>query len=149
MGRVEDLRGSVVGLDTAPLIYFTERHPVYAGIVRPFFRALDNGEITVVTSIATLLEVLVHPLRRGDKVAAQNYRDILLNIGNIQTLDLNVDIAERAAQLRTMYTLHPVDAIQVATALQQNASFFLTNDKRLSVIQELKVLVLDTLQGQP
>ena len=59
MGWIESLRGHVVGLDTAPLIYFMERHPTYLEIVRPFFVALDQGEFRAVTSVITLLEVLV------------------------------------------------------------------------------------------
>ena len=60
MEWVADLSGKVVGLDSAPLIYFIEEHPAYLATVRPFFEALDRGEFTVVTSMVTLLEVLVH-----------------------------------------------------------------------------------------
>ena len=55
------LRGAVVGPDTAPLIYYIEENPDYAGVVQPFFEAIDRGEVHVVTSTVTLLEVLVHP----------------------------------------------------------------------------------------
>lgn len=41
-------------------------------LVRPFFEAADRGEFQIVTSILTLTEVLVHPLRRGDHVLAIN-----------------------------------------------------------------------------
>lgn len=37
-------------------------------------------------------------------------------------------------------------AIQLATALQANASFFLTNDIDLPKIAEIEVLVLDELK---
>src|SRR5437764_9547125 len=66
MEWIEALRGTVVGLDTAPLIYFIEENPSYLHVVRPFFEAVDRGEFRVITSILTLTEVLVHPLRQGD-----------------------------------------------------------------------------------
>ena len=48
------LRGTVVGLDTAPLIYFIEENPDYVSVVQPFFEAMDQGEFGVVTSVVTL-----------------------------------------------------------------------------------------------
>jgi len=37
------LQGKVVGLDSAPLIYFIEEHPAYLPLIRPFFESLDAG----------------------------------------------------------------------------------------------------------
>ena len=62
MGWVEDYRGKTVGIDTAPLIYYIEDHLTYAELLAPFFEAVTTGEIRIVTSTVTLLEVLVHPL---------------------------------------------------------------------------------------
>jgi len=79
MGWVNDLHGQTIGLDTAPLIYFIERHPDYIQALRPFFVSLSEGKLHVVTSTVTLLEVLVQPLRRGDEALAHRYNDILLS----------------------------------------------------------------------
>jgi hypothetical protein len=62
---IDALRGETVGLDTAPLIYFMERHPVRATKLKPFFAAAQQREFRIVTSLVTLLEVPVHPLRHG------------------------------------------------------------------------------------
>ncbi|HVA88316.1 MAG TPA: hypothetical protein VNL71_00595 [Chloroflexota bacterium] len=51
MGWVADLHGQVVGLDTAPLIYYIEAHPSYLPLVDPFFDAVARGLIQVVTSL--------------------------------------------------------------------------------------------------
>ena len=61
MGWLDALQGQVVGVDTAPLISFIERHPLYRPKVRPFFQTLADGEFQMVTPTITLLEVLVHP----------------------------------------------------------------------------------------
>jgi hypothetical protein len=43
MEWLKALRGTVVGLDTAPLIYFSEENPTYLPLVRPFFEAADHA----------------------------------------------------------------------------------------------------------
>ena len=67
MEWIEKLYGTTVGLDTAPLIYFIEKHPVYLQLVRPFFLDLELGDFEVVTSTLTLTEVLVHPYKFGNQ----------------------------------------------------------------------------------
>ena len=52
-------------LDTAPLIYYVEKHPQYLKILKPIFQRIDKGFITAVTSPVTLAECLIHPYRRG------------------------------------------------------------------------------------
>ena len=140
------LRGQVVGLDTAPLIYFIEENPIYLATVRPFFEAMDRGEFSVITSMVTLLEVLVHPFRCGDADLAQQYRDVLLHADHLTTSGLSQDIAEEAARLRAMYNLRTPDAIQFATAVYTSAAYFLTNDDRYPRVPGLRILVLDTLR---
>lgn len=140
------LQGQVVGLDTAPLIYLIEQNEAYLEIVRAFFQAMSRGEFQVVTSTLTLTEVLVHPLRSGNVELAEQYRDIILDQENLVTVPVSVEIAEVAAQLRAVQNLQTPDAIQIATALQGGATFFLTNDARLVAIPDLEVLVLDTLE---
>lgn len=149
MEWVTALRGKVVGLDTTPLIYFIEENPAYLPIMLPFFAAVDRGEFTIVTSIVTLLEVLVHPFRHGNTQLAQRYRDILLNAKGLTTISLSQDIAEEAARLRARYNLRTPDAIQMATAVHNGASFFLTNDSRLPPLPNLQVLVANDLARVP
>jgi predicted nucleic acid-binding protein len=136
------LQGRTVGLDTAPLIYFIEQNEAYLELVRAFFGAMSQGEFQVVTSTLTLTEVLVHPLRSGNVELAEQYRDIVLDQENLVTVPVSVEIAEVAAQLRAIQNLRTPDAIQIATAMQRGATFFLTNDARLAAVPDLEVLVL-------
>ncbi|HEX6557424.1 MAG TPA: PIN domain-containing protein [Ktedonobacteraceae bacterium] len=148
MGWIDSLRGSVVGLDTTPLIYFIEENPAYLKVVDPFFEAVALGEITVITSVIALLEVLVHPIRNADTKLAQKYRDILLDSEGLTTILLDQDIAEEAARLRAFHNIRTPDSIQMATAIIGKASFFLTNDIRLSSLPNLKTLLLDELKKE-
>jgi predicted nucleic acid-binding protein len=131
MEWISQLQDKIVGLDTAPLIYFIEQNPNYLKIVREFFQGMERGEFQVVTSTLTLTEVLVHPLRNGYIELAQQYQDILLNQDYLTMYSVSSTIAELAAQLRATKNLKTPDAIQVATAIQNGAEFFLTNDTGL------------------
>jgi len=50
MEWIAQLQGKVVGLDTAPLIYFMEQNPKYIELMRLFFRSFDRGDFRMVTS---------------------------------------------------------------------------------------------------
>lgn len=140
------LNNQIVGLDTAPLIYFIEQNEAYLYLVRDFFGFMSKGHFQVVTSTLTLTEVLVHPLRSGQIELADQYREIILDEENLITVPVSVEIAELAAQLRATKNLRTPDAIQIATAIEGGAKFFLTNDLRLSVVEDLEILVLDDLR---
>lgn len=146
MGWLTQLQGKTIGLDSAPLIYFIEKHPVFHPRVRPFFLAMQRGEFEVVTSTMTITEVLVHPIQQKNVTLSTTYRDILQNASHLQTVPLTADIAEIAARLRADYKVRTPDAIQVATAIATKADFFLTNDFKLSTIPGLTVLVLESLK---
>ncbi|MCC5643767.1 PIN domain-containing protein [Nostoc sp. CHAB 5824] len=139
------LQGQIVGLDTAPLIYFIEENPNYLDVTDAFFEAMFHGEFSVVTSVLTITEVLVYSLRQGNTALAQQCREILFNSQGLTAIEVFPDIAENAAQLRADYNLRTPDAIQMATAIRGGASFLLTNDARLSPLPALSVLVLDKL----
>src|SRR5213593_3569864 len=142
MEWIEALRGTIVGLDTAPLIYLIEENPAYLPMIKPFFEAVDRGDFQAVTSTLTLAEVLVHPMRRGDHALADQYRRILLHANHVETVPVSDNIAEEAAQLRARHGLRTPDAIQLATATRSGASSFLTNDTRLPTLASLRMLVL-------
>jgi predicted nucleic acid-binding protein len=136
----------VIGIETAPFIYFVERHPAYIDRVRAIFRQVNSGTPQAVTSVITLTEVLVMPIRTGHVQYQQEYRDMLLNTVNITTQPVSALIAERAAQLRAQYNLRTPDALHLATALAAGCDAFLTNDLALKRVTEVRVLALDELE---
>jgi predicted nucleic acid-binding protein len=145
VGWVAPLHGAVIGLDTAPLIYFIESHPVYAPKVEPLFTAADRGDLRIVTSFVTLLEVLVLPLRTGKEDLANEYRNILLRSRGLTTVPIGQNIVEEAARLRAVHNLRTPDAIQLSTAICSGALFFVTNDGGLPAVPPLSLIVLDKI----
>ena len=145
MEWINDLKGKTIGIDTAPLIYFIEENSKYIEAVRLFFEVMDKEDFLVVTSTVTLLEVLIHPLRKNNNELATEYRNILLS-SKLITLEVSNSIAERAARLRADYNIRTPDAIQISAALDMGATYFFTNDIRLPAIPAIKMFSLDSIQ---
>jgi predicted nucleic acid-binding protein len=117
-------------------------------MLEPFFKAVEDRNIFVVTSVMTLLEVLVHPIRDNDEQLIQRYQEVLFGSIGFTTVNVNRVIAEQAARLRASYNIRTPDSIQMATAIVYNAKYFLTNDLRLPSLAGLTVLKLDELKTQ-
>lgn len=107
---------------------------------------MADGRLAGVTSVITLGEVLVQPIRQGDVLLQRRFTNALLRGAGFQTLAVDAPSAMLAAELRARYNLHLPDACQVAVALRQRCEAFLTNDRRLARVTELRVLVLDDLE---
>ncbi len=137
---------SKLAFDTAPIIYFVEANPTYDTLVTAIFQRVESGEITGVTSVISLCEVLVHPIRNQNLDLKQRYRDILQNSPNFSTRLINSMVAERAAELRAKYNLRTPDVLQIATALEIGCEAFLCNDKNLKRVTELRILILDEIE---
>jgi predicted nucleic acid-binding protein len=115
---------SLAAFDTAPIIYFVEANPNYDALVTEIFQRVDDAEIIGVTSVISLCEVLVHPIRNQNSALKKRYRDILQNSPNFYTKFINSPIAETAAKLRAKYNLRTPDALQIATALENGCDAF-------------------------
>lgn len=142
---VEALDGTIVFLDTTPLIYFIEGHSSYHGMLKRLFASNDKGNFTFISSCVTLLEVLVQPLRLGRGDLVNQYQKILLQAKGINIFEINNEIAVRAATLRAGYNIKTPDALQIATALEFNANYFLTNDLRLKGVAGIQFITLADL----
>jgi predicted nucleic acid-binding protein len=137
---------TLLGFDTAPLIYFVERHPAYLDVMRAVLHHVESGTITGYSSVVTLTEVLTLPIRVGNIALAQEYRDVLLHSRHFILVSIDAAVAAQAADLRTRYMLRTPDALQSAAALYRGCQAFVTNDASLKRVTDLQVLVLDELE---
>ena len=145
MGLIQKLTNKTVFLDTAPLIYYIEGNNQYLPILDKLFSANSKGKFLFQTSVITLLEVLVLPMRQNEYQLVEQYQNILCNSPSINISELNIDIAKSAAGLRAKYGLKTPDSIQIATAVNTSSEYFLTNDIRLNAVKEIEILVLNEL----
>ncbi len=144
MGQLTPLiAGKLVAFDTGPLIYYIEEHPDYLSLADELFNALDSGNARGMTSVLTLQEVLVKPLRENRQDLADKYQQLLTNSTSVTLYEVDQAVCETAARLRAKYLwLRTPDALQLATAIMHNAQVVVTNDERWRAISEVVVLVL-------
>ena len=137
-------KAKVVGLDTSIFIYFLEANERYGPLAQITINGIEKGKWQGVTSTITLMEITVRPWQLGLESAAREYEAILVHFPNLSIVDVDRTVARAAAQMRAKDNIAPPDALQVAASLSFGAKAFLTNDRRLSKLQELiDILVLD------
>ena len=109
MEWVKRLTGRIVALDTAPLIYYVEGHPIFIKKVRPFFEALAKGDLIGLTSAVTVTETLVKPFKSNRLDLISKHLDFMA--AYISVIPLDTEIAKTAAKLRAEHNLRAFDAI--------------------------------------
>jgi predicted nucleic acid-binding protein len=141
-------RARTLALDTSAFIYHLEAHPTRASRLLPIFKHIESGRGRGVSSTLTFLEVLVQPYRTGDDAKRTALSALLVSFPGMTWISLDLAIADRAASLRARYRVRTPDAIHLATALHAGADLFLTNDRDLRRVQEVRVLLIDECGDQ-
>ena len=141
MGAIDlsDLpEGALLLLDSAPIIYVLEQHPVYGPRFRPIFELHEQGRVVFAVTTVTIVEVLSGPLPAGDDALAHRYRSML---HSWRVVPLDTAIADGAAKLRGAHRrLKLPDAVQLASALAIDADALVTHDHDFSRITALRVI---------
>lgn len=132
--------GSLIAIDTAPLIYWLEDHPRWGDAYGALFEGLDAGRWQGLLSTVTLAELLTGPLQQGREELAERYAAALSDPGSFQLASLTAPIAVNAARLRARYRLRLPDAVQLATALQGGAQALVSHDRDFSGCNDLPIL---------
>jgi predicted nucleic acid-binding protein len=141
--RIDSLK--LVFLDTAPVIYFVEKNPVFSTKVEPIFSKLDDGSLSAIVSPITLAECLVLPYKISNPGIAQIFSELLVNSESVFFYPMDEVTADKAAELRAHYNITLTDAFQLAVAIQAGCDAFLTNDADLKRVAEISVIVLSEL----
>ena len=137
-----------IGLDTSPLIYFIEDVAPYADLLEPIFDRLENHALRGVTSTITLAEILTKPLADKNFGLVDEIKFTLRTFSTLSMVAIDEKLAEAAALIRARYRFRLPDALQIAAAIEGEASLFITNDKRLKKIDTIEVLVVDDYLGR-
>jgi predicted nucleic acid-binding protein len=132
----------IIGLDTAPFIYYVEDVAPYADLLDPVFRLLEDHVLRAVTSTVTFAEILTKPFADKNFALADEIKLTLKSFSSLAVVSIDEKLAEAAALIRGRYAIRLPDALQVSAAIQGEATVFLTNDKRVRKLAALEVLVL-------
>ena len=147
MGQLNLPQGCSVYIDSVVIIYTLQGNPIFYELLEPLWTQFQARNILIVSSELAIPEVLVSPLRRGDRSQISNYENLLFQSG-IDLIPINREILLLATELRVKYRLKTPDAIHAATALSANCRRFITNDKDFCNIAGLPVVVLSELLNE-
>ena len=139
MGKLNLPKTGIVYVETAPIIYSVEKHADYWTLMQPVWQASQNGQIEIITSELTLLELLVAPLKQNNQTLVTAY-ERLLTATEVRLLPISVFVLREAANLRAQLNLKTPDAIHAASA--HNCDLFLTNDANFRRVSSLNINVL-------
>jgi predicted nucleic acid-binding protein len=142
--RQQLARHPLIGLDTSIFIYHLEANQPYLPMTQQILQSVELGQCRGVVSTATLMELTVHPWRINRPDIAKQYEVLLSNFPNLSLVEVNREIARRAAQLRAIYNVRAADALQVATAIVSKATVWVSNDQKLKRLgPEIEVVILE------
>jgi predicted nucleic acid-binding protein len=134
-------------LDTAPVIYYFEKHEKFFPLIHPIFQRLSDGDLKAVSSPITLAECCILPIREELLELKEKFEDALVWNSSVEFFPIDDIIAIKAAEIRAKYNnIKLPDAIQLATAIVSNCDAFLTNDDNLSKVREIRSIVVKKLK---
>jgi predicted nucleic acid-binding protein len=129
----------ILYVDTNIVIYAVEQNPVFGPrAVARLARARVAGDPIMISDL-TRMECLVLPLRSGDTALQQTFQGFF---ALVTVVPLTPAVCDRAARIRAVHRFKPMDALQLAAAVEHGADVFLTNDFRLSSFTDVKIEVL-------
>ncbi len=133
-----------IAIDTNIFISVFAQEPLGEKVIPIMEAAADKGTHELVTSVLAFSECAVRPYREGNWQALDQVK-LMFQMPNLNVYPMDAAVAEEAARLRAFYNCKMPDAIIVATAIVNNAEIFLTNDHRLTSINEIIVVTLAEL----
>ncbi len=144
MASLQMPTSGTIYVETPIAIYTVEPHPTYAPLLRPLWQVVQAQSVQIISSELTLLEALIHPIRRQDSGLQAAYERLLLAMPAVTLLPLTQDVLREAARLRASIPgLRTPDALHAATALLAGCALLLTNDTGFRRVPDLPLVILD------
>ena len=139
------MAGQRVYIDTDVFIYFLSRHPTYFESSSLVVNACADSRIFGFTGDAAVAEVMVGAYKHADPTLATRFK-LFFSQKNFLTISTHdAQTFDAAAQLVAMGGVKFIDALHMATAVQNQCAYFVTNDKGIKSGAHLKVVQLEQL----
>jgi predicted nucleic acid-binding protein len=130
-----------VFLDTNIVIYLIEQPPAWgAKTAARIKRVRDAGDSFAVSELVRM-ECRVYPLSQNDQASLAQYDSSFLS-SDIQVIAISRSVCDRAAVIRAMYRLRPLDSLHLAASVDPVCGLFLTSDQRLSRFPGVPIEIL-------
>jgi predicted nucleic acid-binding protein len=126
-------------LDTNIVIDTGEQNPIFGPKTRNRLATARAAGDTLMISDLTRMECLVGPLKSGDTSVEADFHTFF---GVTSVVAITAAVCDGAAHIRATYNCKPMDALQLAAAVEHGAVTFLTADAHLGSFIGLTVEVL-------
>ena len=147
MGSITGVVNSPVYLDTNVFVYALEGFERFEAFFGELFKEIQDGRIKAVTSELTLAEVLVKPLADGKTEVCTAYAAAVQDSEGLEVVPVTRDVLVEAAGIRAKTGARLPDAIHIATAMASGCQSFLTNDRSIREIPDMRVVFLSDIAG--
>ena len=132
-----------IAVDSMIFIYHFANHPVYAPFSTFIFNQAEKGKLTLFTSMISIIECLVLPNKKNNLELVAEYEKVFQYFPNLKIIPLDWPLARLISKLRAHYPKTKLpDLANVAAGLLNEADIFITNDKQLKKISEIKTITL-------
>ncbi len=130
-------------LDACTVIYLIESQQDQGRKTRLLVDKARKSNAQLSISRLSFLECRVLPLKTKNAELLGCY-DRFFRLPGLEIVELDATVIDIATELRANHpgALRTPDAIQLACAIMSGADQFLTGDKKLAAIQEIKVTVV-------
>lgn len=147
--RLRDVLGAVtrVHLDASVLALHLAGDPRFTPLTRAVLGMLADDELRASTSALSIYQLLVEAYRRGEAETAATAERYLTTIPGLDVVDLTPAIARQASQVRAQLGGSTERAVQIATALSEGASLYLTQRSAFRRVAGMSVESLELFQG--
>lgn len=134
--------GRPVGIDSMLFVYYFEGTPKLVDYSEKVLAKIKEGHQEGVMSLIGIIEIITGPKRLKNFALAQRYKNLIATFPHLTIVNLNDNIVELASDLRGKYGIATPDAIHIATAIDARAAKFVTNDRDLKRVKEIRVGML-------
>ena len=128
-------------LDTNIVIYVVEGNPIFAPKAVLRLAAAQAAGDPFMISDLTRMECLVGPLKSNSAAVEASFHAFFAR-SDVQVVAITAAVCDRAARIRAAHNFKPMDALQLASAVEHGANVFLTGDARLGSFPGLTVEIL-------
>ena len=126
---LEQTAGQRVYIATNVFIYFLSRHPAHFEASARVIGACSESRLFGFTGDAAVAEVMVGAYKHADPMLATRFKLFFSQRNFLTVAAHDAQTFDAAAQLVARGGLKFIDALHVATALQSQCTYFVTNDK--------------------
>ena len=146
-GRMERSKMKKIYTDSNFWIYCLEGTPEHRHIISMFLKSCLNKGVALYTSLLTLAECLVLPAKQDDQKLKFDYIELFTGLKFLDLIPLETMTSMKTSTLKAKYQIPTPDCIHLATALVMECNYFITNDKNLQKVKEIKTVTVEELKS--